>query len=69
MSGEIRGIENNVEVRVIYLDNKEEVKFRSIAACCRFLGTTHKTLITSLNPLTKRRYTHNNRELVVRLKK
>ncbi len=33
------GIDNNIEVRLIYLDTKEEIWFRSIAKAIRFLGT------------------------------
>jgi len=37
------GIDNNIEVRLIYLDTKEEIWFRSIAKAIRFLGTDYKT--------------------------
>ena len=35
MSQEIRGLENNIRVRMIYLDTKEEVLFNSIAQANR----------------------------------
>ena len=63
------GIENNIEVRLIYLDTKEEVEFRSIAKAIRVLGTDYKTIMTYMNPINKKRYKHKDRLCVVRLKK
>lgn len=63
------GIDNNIEVRLIYLDTKEEVEFRSIAKAIRVLGTDYKTIMNYMNPINKKRYKHNNRLCVVRLKK
>lgn len=63
------GIDNNIQVRLIYLDTKEEVEFRSIAKAIRVLGTDYKTIMNYMNPINKKRYKHNNRLCVVRLKK
>ena len=63
------GIDNNIEVRLIYLDTKEEIEFRSIAKAIRVLGTDYKTIMNYMNPITKKRYKHNDRLCVVRLKK
>lgn len=63
------GIDNNIEVRLIFLDTKEEIWFRSIAKAIRFLGTDYKTIMVAMNPIKKKRYKHNNRDCVVRLKK
>ena len=63
------GIDNNIEVRLIYLDTKEEVEFRSIAKAIRVLGTDYKAIMTAMNPINKKRYKHNDRLCVVRLKK
>lgn len=63
------GIDNNIEVRLIYLDTKEEVEFRSIAKAIRVLGTDYKTIMNYMNPINKKRYKHNDRLCVVRLKK
>ncbi len=48
------GIDNNIEVRLIYLDTKEEIWFRSIAKAIRFLGTDYKTIMTYMNPINKK---------------
>jgi hypothetical protein len=63
------GIDNNIEVKLIFLDTKEEIWFRSIAKAIRFLGTDYKTIMTYMNPINKKRYKHNDRLCVVRLKK
>lgn len=63
------GINNNIEVRLIFLDTKEEIWFRSIAKAIRFLGTDYKTITTYMNPINKKRYKYNDRLCVVRLKK
>ena len=66
---QMTGIDNNIEVRLIYLDTKEEIWFRSIAKAIRFLGTDYKTIMIYMNPINKKRYKHNDRLCVVRLKK
>ena len=66
---QMTGIDNNIEVRLIYLDTKEEILFRSIAKAIRVLGTDYKTIMTAMNPINKKRYKHNDRLCVVRLKK
>jgi len=63
------GLDNNIEVKLIYLDTKEEICFRSIAKATRFLHTDYKTIMIYMNPINKKRYKHNDRLCVVRLKK
>jgi hypothetical protein len=69
MSQEIRGLENNIRVRMIYLDTKEEVLFNSIAQANRKTNINAQTIRESLNPILKRRFTHNTRVVVFRIKK
>ena len=69
MSQEIRGLENNIRVRMIYLDTKEEVAFNSIAQANRKTNINAQTIRESLNPILKRRFTHNARVVVFRIKK
>ena len=69
MSQEIRGLENNIRVRMIYLDTKEEVLFNSIAQANRKTNINAQTIRESLNPILKRRFTHNARVVVFRIKK
>lgn len=69
MSQEIRGLENNIRVRMIYLDTKEEVLFNSIAQANRKTSINAQTIRESLNPILKRRFTYNARVVVFRIKK
>jgi hypothetical protein len=69
MSQEIRGLENNIQVRMIYLDTKEEVAFNSIAQANRKTNINAQTIRESLNPILKRRFTYNARVVVFRIKK
>lgn len=69
MSQEIRGLENNIRVRMIYLDTKEEVEFKSIALANRKTSINAQTIRESLNPILKRRFTYNARVVVFRIKK
>jgi hypothetical protein len=54
---------------MIYLDTKEEVEFNSIAQANRKTNINAQTIRESLNPLLKRRFTHNARVVVFRIKK
>ena len=69
MSQEIRGLENNIRVRMIYLDTKEEILFNSIAQANRKTNINAQTIRESLNPILKRRFTYNARVVVFRIKK
>jgi hypothetical protein len=69
MSQEIRGLENNIQVRMIYLDTKEEIAFKSIAQANRKTNINAQTIRESLNPILKRRFIHNARVVVFRIKK
>ena len=69
MSQEIRGLENNIRVRMIYLDTKEEILFNSIAQANRKTSINAQTIRESLNPILKRRFTYNARVVVFRIKK
>jgi len=66
---EIAGLENSVPVRMIYVDDKSEVLFKSLAHAARTTRITQDAIKKSLSPLLKRRFTHNNREVVFRIKK
>jgi hypothetical protein len=66
---EIQGLENNVPVRMIYIDDKTEVTFKSMARASRHTNINQDSIKQSLNPILKRRFTHNNREIVFRIYK
>lgn len=66
---EIGGLENNVPVRMIYIDDKTEVLFKSMARASRFTNIPQDSIKKSLSPILKRRFKHNNREVVFRIVK
>lgn len=66
---EIAGLENNVPVRMIYIDDKSEVLFKSMAHAARSTRITQDSIKKSLSPLLKRRFKYNDRDVIFRIKK
>jgi NADH dehydrogenase FAD-containing subunit len=66
---EIAGLENSVPVRMIYVDDKSEVLFKSLAHAARTTRITQDAIKKSLSPLLKRRFKHNERDVIFRIKK
>ena len=66
---EIAGLENNVPVRMIYIYDKSEVLFKSLAHAARNTRITQDAIKKSLNPLLKRRFKHNERDVIFRIVK
>jgi NADH dehydrogenase FAD-containing subunit len=66
---EIAGLENNVPVRMIYIDDKSEVLFKSLAHAARNTKITQDSIKKSLSPLLKRRFKHNDRDVIFRIVK
>ena len=66
---EIAGLENNVPVRMIYIDDKSEVLFKSMAHAARNTRITQDSIKKSLSPLLKRRFKHNGRDVIFRIVK
>lgn len=64
-----RGFENSIKVRMIFLDNKQEELFISIAAANRKTNIKASTIRESLNPVAKKRFTYNDRQVVFRIQK
>ena len=64
---EIAGLENNVPVRMIYIDDKSEVLFKSMAHAARSTRITQDSIKKSLSPLLKKRFIHNDREVIFRI--
>lgn len=67
MSQEIKGPGNNIPIRMVFIDNKEEVHFVSIAAASRKTNVPAQTIRESLNPIARKKFlvTHQNKERVV----
>ena len=66
---EIAGLENQVPVRMIYIDDKSEVRFKSLAHAARTTRITQDAIKKSLSPLLKRRFKHNDRDVIFRIVK
>jgi hypothetical protein len=62
----MNGAENSQQVRMIYLDNKEETIFKSISYAKRITGVNEYQIKQSLNPVNKKRFTHKDRIVVFR---
>jgi len=60
-------MENNIPVRMVFIDNKEEIHFKSIAAASRKSKVTAQSIRESLNPIARKKFlvTHQNKERVV----
>ena len=65
----MKGHENAQPVRMIYIDTKEEVIFKSIAYARRITGVNEYQIKDSLNPVKKKKYYYQNRKIVFRIKK
>jgi hypothetical protein len=65
----IRGHENAQPVRLIFLDTKEEIEFKSVAYAKRVTGVNEYQIKESLNPVKKKRFAYQNREISFRIKK
>lgn len=69
MSGEVKGLENSREIRMIDIETKEVKVFRSIAYAVRSTGLTEYAVRNGLNPLQKKRFEVNGRTVVFRVNK
>ena len=67
MSQEIKGMENNIPVRMVFIDNKEEIHFKSIALASRKSKVPAQSIRESLNPIARKKFMvkHLDKERVV----
>ena len=61
--------ENAQPVRLIFLDTKEEIEFKSVAYATRITGVNEYQIKESLSPIKKKRFEYQNREITFRIKK
>jgi hypothetical protein len=64
-----RGLDNNIKIKMVYVDTKEEEVFKSIAAANRKTNINAKSIRDALNPIAKKRFEFNGRIVVFRIKK
>jgi hypothetical protein len=60
---------NSQQVKLIFLDTKEEVIFKSVAYAKRITGIVEYQIKQSMNPLNKKRFTYQNRLITFRIVK
>ena len=65
----IKGHENAQPVRLIFIDTKEEIEFKSIAYAKRITGVNEYQIKESLTPVKKKRFEYQNRQITFRIKK
>ena len=54
---------------MIYLDTKEETIFKSVAYARRITGIIEYQIKQALNPLNKKRFTYQDRQITFRIVK
>ena len=62
----MNGAENSQPVRMIYIDNKQEIIFKSVAYAHRVTGVNEYQIKQSLNPVNKKRFTYQDRIIIFR---
>ena len=65
----IEGIQNAQKIKLIYLDDKTEQVFKSIAYATRITGVHESSIRIGLNPLKQRKFEYNGRIIVFRINK
>jgi len=60
---------NSQKVKMIFLDTKEETIFKSVAYARRITGIVEYQIKQSMNPLNKKRFTYQNRQITFRIVK
>jgi len=65
----MKGHENAQPVKMIYLDTKEETIFKSVAYAKRITGIIEYQIKQALNPLNKKRFTYQDRQITFRIVK
>lgn len=65
----IDGIENAQKVKMIFLDDKTEKVFKSIAYATRITGIHESSIRVGLNPIKKRKFDYEGRTVIFRINK
>jgi len=65
----MKGHENAQPVKMIFLDTKEETIFKSVAYARRTTGIIEYQIKQALNPMNKKRFTYQDRQITFRIVK
>ena len=69
MPNEIKGLENSMPIRMVYIDTMEEVIFKSAALASRKTKVSAQVIRESLSPVARKKFIENNRKVVFRIAK
>ena len=56
MAKELKGLENNIPVRMVYIDTREEVYFDSVSKAARKYKINAQAIRDGLNPLARKKF-------------
>jgi len=62
-------VNNAQPIKLIFIDTKEEIEFKSVAYAKRVTGVNEYQIKESLSPVKKKRFEYQNREITFRIKK
>ena len=62
-------VNNAQPIKLIFIDTKEEIEFKSVAYATRITGVSEYQIKESLSPIKKKRFEYQNREITFRIKK
>jgi hypothetical protein len=60
MAKELKGLENNIPVRMVYIDTREEVYFDSVSKAARKYKINAQAIRDGLNPLARKKFLIND---------
>lgn len=65
----MKGLENSRAIKMVDIETKEATEFRSIAYAVRVTGVNEYAIRNGLNPLQKKRFVVNGRNVCFRVVK
>ena len=69
MPNEIKGLENSMPIRMVYIDTMDEIVFKSAALASRKTKVSAQVIRESLSPVARKKFIVNNRKVVFRIAK
>ena len=61
--------ENAQPIKLIFIDTKEEIEFKSVAYATRITGVNEYQIKESFSPIKKKRFDYQDRKITFRIKK
>jgi hypothetical protein len=60
MAKELKGLENNIPIRMVYIDTREEIYFDSVSKAARKYKINAQAIRDGLNPLARKKFLIND---------